>query len=208
VRQERSSRAGFTLIELLVVIGIISILMAMLMPALAKSREQGNRVKCQSNLRQIGIALQVYANEWKGWMYPPGLGADKPHERRWPQFVFKQWNPPILLCPSDLEPAEEHSYLVNSHLAERSIKISSVSLAGKSTSQIVVMGEKRSGALDYYMDKGENFGVLVELFRHGARYGSNYLYMDWHVGPLSSAAAVKGALDPWDVPIPTPPSPP
>lgn len=209
-RLKRPATHAFTLIELLVVIGIIALLMGLLMPSLQKARAQSNWVKCQSNLRQVGVSLQIYANEWKGWIYPPGLGADKPHARRWPMFVFKpaQWNPPILICPTDEQPVEEHSYLLNSHLAERNIKLSTVNLIGKSSADVVVMGEKKTLAGDYYMDKGESFGSLVELYRHGLKFGSNYLFMDWHVGVLKNASQVKGALDPWDIPVPTPPSSP
>jgi prepilin-type N-terminal cleavage/methylation domain-containing protein len=196
----RPSSSGFTLVELLVVIGIITILIGLLLPVVAKARAHAKWVQCQSNLRQCGIFMQTYANNWRGWCYPPGLGSGEPYEQRWPVHVFKPavWNPPVLLCPVDHEPAEEHSYVLNAHLAGRGVRFGSKP-RGLASSQVILMGEKKSSEADYYMDPG-NYARLVELYRHGLRLGSNYLYFDMHVGSLRDLKEVAAAaVDPWDI---------
>jgi len=65
------SRRGFTLIELLVVISIIALLMAILMPALSKAKKQAQATTCLSGLKQIGVAANLYAQEFD-WFIPRG----------------------------------------------------------------------------------------------------------------------------------------
>ncbi len=65
---------GFTLIELLVVISIISLLIAILMPALTKAREASRAVVCGSNMRQIATAVELYAGDHNGFAFPTLIG--------------------------------------------------------------------------------------------------------------------------------------
>jgi prepilin-type N-terminal cleavage/methylation domain-containing protein/prepilin-type processing-associated H-X9-DG protein len=63
-------RRGFTLIELLVVIAIIGILAALLFPVFVAAREKAHAVTCLSNVKQLGLASEMYCTDWDGW-YPP-----------------------------------------------------------------------------------------------------------------------------------------
>ena len=202
---DRKRRSGFSLIELLVVIGIIAILLGFLLPALHRARMQANTVTCRSNLRQIGQSLLIYANNNQGWIYPPNAGVipGRPKEEFWPNLVFKPavWNPPILRCPVDIDPALECSYLLNHYLKARQILFHGSNLYGKSPTQVIVMGEKRTEMDGYYLDPGE-YERAVEPYRHGLQLKSNYLYLDLHVDNEASTLVING-VEPWDVPPPT-----
>jgi len=83
----RDHARGFSLLDVLVTMAVISVLMALLMPSLAKVNETARKVVCQSNIRQIGLGVLMYADDWNGQLPPsvylahgPSRGAARPQE--------------------------------------------------------------------------------------------------------------------------------
>lgn len=83
----KTRQYGFTLIELLVVVAIIAILIAILMPALGRSRAQAQKIACASNLRQLGILLFMYTSENQNTLPPANGLNDRGLNAFWPQFL-------------------------------------------------------------------------------------------------------------------------
>jgi prepilin-type N-terminal cleavage/methylation domain-containing protein/prepilin-type processing-associated H-X9-DG protein len=125
----------FTLIELLVVIAIISILAAMLMPALQKAREAARSASCQSNLKNVGLGLQFYLNDYDGYLPAGDNGSAYGDQRLWYRYTFENYygfsingnqrepyrkpNSSILTCPADPVPVVydiAFSYSANNHV--------------------------------------------------------------------------------------------
>jgi len=93
-----SFKKGFTLIELLVVIAIIAILASILFPVFSRARENARKSSCASNMKQVGLALQMYSQDYDERMMIVWAGTDE----RWPDVFTKSYikSSTFLYCPS------------------------------------------------------------------------------------------------------------
>lgn len=200
-------RNGFTLIELLVVIGIVGVLIAMLLPAMSRAREQSKTVKCASQLRQLGIALNNYATvnkwqlpAWSGWhtVDGDGTGDDAPGDG-WTEQLARYISRPtseVYNCPNFPEEfrinyflAARYSYKSGRH----TMRLSEV----KRSSEFVLSGDCTAPGLypsgfgtagdvgdDCDKDDATQPGVVFANEPGGMnmhRGGNNVLFADGHV---------------------------
>jgi prepilin-type N-terminal cleavage/methylation domain-containing protein/prepilin-type processing-associated H-X9-DG protein len=161
-----AGRRGFTLVELLVVIGIIALLISILLPSLSKAREQGNRVKCLSNMRQLGMAMALYTGDNKGAVPRPASGT----------VLFEDWiywqsgrdindgrlvkyqgdsgtfNPELYRCPSDPEVQArnyKYSYTINDYIAPHGTTLPCRKLSSiRRASEVILFIDESSATVD------------------------------------------------------------
>lgn len=207
---KRSGTLGFTLIELLVVIAIIAILAAILFPVFAKAREKARQVSCLSNLKQMGLAMSEYSQDYDEITTPRINGGGVPFEDL---LIPYTKNTGIYMCPSNprsqdiscpqcLPPA----FTSNNHVSYGANTAGGFSdLNGRPLSfiqapaQVIGLCESTAGYTDFYPDSpgdtwrqheangsGNNNGNLYS----GHTGTSNYLFMDSHVKALRPMATL------------------
>jgi prepilin-type N-terminal cleavage/methylation domain-containing protein/prepilin-type processing-associated H-X9-DG protein len=191
-------RSAFTLIEILVVIAIIALLAAIIFPTFTRTRENARGISCASNLKQIGLALMQYTEDYEG--FHPVAGADVPWDTIDPTTQNYSWmqqvqayvkDRQVFHCPSDGD--SEYSYFLGS----RAAYIVAGQFAATDTRRIeyptafVVSGDtfSRNGSFavtdadkdDYSQNcvGGEANGTpSIEWQRHNG--GQNILFADGH----------------------------
>ena len=213
-------RSGFSLIEILVVVAIISILAAILLPVFAVAKEKGRGASCQSNLRQIGIAFDVYLQDWDGF-YPntgdPFLWMGR--KWRWPlrsslSLTAKAdpnnpWGSlengrSVLLCPSDTlarQQWDSTSYAYSMafyHTPEQINAMMEIEQTWTETPQCFSMSESnvvypaQKALVGEWLSNHESPHVGWNSWKGGR----NYLFPDGHCEYLR-AEQIKPANDGW-----------
>ncbi|MGD0812357.1 MAG: DUF1559 domain-containing protein [Verrucomicrobiota bacterium] len=175
-----AAAGAFTLIELLVVIAIIAILAAMLLPALARAKQNAQRIKCANNVHQLSLANLMYASDYAGQYPPRANGYPGTMTNRWPFLFFPYYKTTnLLICPSETNssPASAgtnpqdnapRSYLINGFNDGYAAKYGDTNAYADVCnpflteneiplpSQTVLFGEKVYSSTDFYMDYFEN----------------------------------------------------
>ncbi len=179
--------AAFTLIELLVVIAIISVLVGMLLPVISRSKEAGRSTACLNNLRQMGIAIQVYVqdnNNRLPWMRDAVYGSNSipvtnAVSLKSPDIVLSNYfgAPRLLRCPSDTKDIYGQSgasYAWNSLLNGQDADNLNVLNIAFNAHQIPVFYDKEA----FHLARGDDKGI-------------NFLYADGHIRNLLEVAGTK-----------------
>jgi prepilin-type processing-associated H-X9-DG protein len=201
----RQRYRGFTLIEILIVIGLLMLLMGLFAPALVRAQEQARRLKCLNNMRQIGLAVHVYAQYFDGYFPPSSCQAHgEVEEASWWLESLQPYGGGSLVyrCPSDRAgnfvdwenpppPAERASmrwcsYKTNGRMDLPPYNRISAIPRPCDTVYVCESPESAVGADHVHPRRWMSFEEVkadVAFDRHGAT--SNFLFADGHVEAMA-----------------------
>lgn len=187
---------AFTMPELIVVLGLIMMLSGLLAPSISRVRRQAQAVTCQSQLRQLGLALSAYANENNGAVYP--FRGWFPKGPKWREILFEEPDPPVVVCPTGIG-EETLSYQLNYSVFGH-IRAHGGNAKGLPASRIVLAGESWLGQMhEFSFVDRETLVTSWDPARHGPGLMSNYLWLDLHVDNMAPPPAIPPEYDPWHV---------
>jgi prepilin-type N-terminal cleavage/methylation domain-containing protein/prepilin-type processing-associated H-X9-DG protein len=194
-------RGGFTLLELLVVIAIIAILASMLLPVLARAKSKALSVNCLGQMRQIGLATVMYANDNDGFLPRSSHSAMAHGQLPWgyalvtyvtaksfsaPDAMWTNLFKTLYHCPADRREKTDWSYGKNVYP-----ELSAEETGGPSWPRLamiprppvtVIYAEKASSSMaDHFMAHFWLEGGQPEVARTRHEQKSNYVYCDGHV---------------------------
>lgn len=198
----RASRpSAFTLIELLVVIAIIAILAAILFPVFARARENARKSSCQSNLKQIGLGLIQYNQDYDEKFPQVGQATVNAADSGWAyQIQPYMKSTQLLQCPSETNPpvldgtAGYSDYWFNNNIAGANLSILNASAL------TIMSGDGSNGGSNYATDggggSGDAAGTLANIPDKSAQRHlefANYLFTDGHVKALKGNTDTQAA---------------
>lgn len=185
----KQTTRAFTLIELLVVIAVIAILASLLLPAMAGARQRASTVACMSNIRQIGLACQMFVNDNED-----SFPGSQHKGQSWIATLAPYAHTNIYRCPKDRHPSRLYSYVLNDFLlppdvsgplAKNYSKASAVpapsdTLFMSETTEIYIGADHFHFADPFDGDYSPiGFPQQVAVRRHLDK--ANYLFADFHV---------------------------